>query len=72
MATSFLALGRVGCATGQTVKKYNGQRHAKAQVQSGHPQKQRLKTMIKLIFTTNREVVVLMDDETQLTLDGNE
>lgn len=80
VATSFRALGREVGATGQAVKKYLAKmdihmrkRQSKPAVSENQAetQKQRLTILVKEIFPAKRNVMVVMDDETYLTLDGN-
>ena len=78
---SFRALGREIGATRPDIKKYlqdkgivMRKRRTKPAVskQQAIAQKQRLTAMITEIFPAKREVVVVMNDETYLTLDGND
>jgi transposase len=81
VAKSYRSLARSFGTTGQTVKKYlrnmgivMRKRKSKPEVsnQQIEIQKQRIKKMAAEIFPAKRHVKVLMDDETYLTLDGND
>ena len=80
VATSLRVLGREVGATGQIVKKYLANMNIHVRKRKSHPlvselqamtQRQRLNKMVNSIFPANRNVAVVMDDETYLTLDGN-
>lgn len=81
VATSLRALGREVGATGQTVKKYLANMNIHVRKRKSRPlvselqamtQRQRLNKMVNSFFPANRDVAVVMDDETYLTLDGND
>lgn len=81
VATSLRTLGREVGATGQTVKKYLANMDIHIRKRKSRPlvselqamtQRQRLNRMVTSIFPSNRDVAVVMDDETYLTLDGND
>ena len=82
MAKSLRALGREVGACGKTVKKLLENMGIHVRKQQSRPlvlvselqamtQRQRFK-MVKSISLANRDVTVVMDDETYLTLDDND
>ena len=77
VATSLRALGRKVGATGQTVKNYLANMNILVRKRKSRPLvselqalMQRLNKMVNSFFPANRDVAVVMDDETYLTLDG--
>ena len=81
MATSLCALGREVGATGQTMNKYMANMNMHVRKRKSRPlvselqamtQRQRLNKMVNSIFPANRNVAVVMHDETYLILDGHD
>ena len=81
MAKSLRALGREVGACGKTVKKYLESMDIHVRMRQYRPliselqamtQRQQLNKMVKSISPANRDVAVVMDDETYLTLDDND
>ncbi|KFB38170.1 uncharacterized protein LOC101234650 [Anopheles sinensis] len=81
VAVSLRALGREAGATGQTVKKYLANMDIQVRKRTSRPmvseqqaktQRKRLGVMVRSILPANRDLAVIMDDETYLTLDGND
>lgn len=65
MAKSFSALGREVCAIGQTVKKCSANMDIVIR-------KRKSKVFVREVFPAKRNMIVIMKDETYLTLDGND
>ena len=81
VAKSLRALGRGVGVCSKTVKKCLANMHIHVRMRQSRQlvselqamtQRQRLNKMVKSIFPANRDVAVGMDDETNLTLDGND